>query len=128
MKKIDIGLITGVVIVLVLTYLFKFQLSVPVLVMLTTILPMLVFPVIGGRLVYTISSKFSLFNLTVASSTLTLIVFGYGLMFPWSKLINAAESNMQMASGASNLISTLITMFILTTLVFYVVKKKGDTK
>jgi len=126
MKKIDLVLIVYIVVSFALTFVFRYSISVPWLVMLTTLIPSIVLPVIGGHFVYKVSKAFSFFNILIASSFSALIILGYSLIFPWNELIKSNTSNViEVNMGISNILFTLITESVLTAFIFFMSKKIG---
>lgn len=125
MKKFDLVLVVIIVFELIGTYIMRNSLSVTLLALLTTLIPLFLMAVLGGHLIYGYNEKFSLFNTFVAASISTIIVLPYSLLFPWSELIEKSHSNINFTPSLNSVISTLITEFALTAITFFVVKQRG---
>jgi len=124
MKKTDYILIVILAIEMLVTWLFRNSLSVGAAGILTTLIPMIILPIIGGRYIARISDKFSFFNTLVVAAISTLIVLTYSMLFPWKTMLEGQSSNINFSPNMSSVISTLITEFGLTLLVYFVARKK----
>lgn len=124
MKKFDLALIVIIVLELVGTFIMRNSLSAALLVMLTTLVPLVLMSILGGRVVYGYSEKFSFFNTFAAAAISTIIVLPYSLLFPWEELIQKAHSNINFTPSLNSVVSTLITEFMLTAITFFVLKQR----
>ena len=80
MKKFDYFILTALTLEMIVTYVFRLSLSAGILVVLTTMLPLVVLALVGGRFIQSISNKFSVFNILASAIIATLIVLPYSLL------------------------------------------------
>ena len=122
MKKFDYFILTALALEMIVTYIFRLSLSAGILVILTTMLPLVVLALVEGRFIQSISNKFSVFNILASAIITTLIVLPYSLLFPWQEILKTDQSGIAFSPSVGSIVSTLITQIILTSLVFIIVK------
>lgn len=122
MKKVDYMLLIVLIVEMFVAFIFKTKVSIPLLVILTTVIPMLLLAVLFGRLIYHYHQKISFFYSIVASLVATLIIFFYGLLFPWQALLSGAGAQISYTPGIGNVISTFLTEMALISVVTLITK------
>lgn len=122
MKKFDSILLAILIVEMLVAFMMKTRMSIPLLVILTTVVPMLILAVLFGRLVYHYQRKVSFFYSFVTAIVATLVIFFYSFLFPWETLLSGGDAMVSYTPGIGNLLSTFLTEMVLISLVTLLTK------
>lgn len=128
MKKPDYILLILLILEMILTFIFRNSLNLAMLVLLTSLIPLLILPILGGRISFHFNRKYSLFDQILSGAIATIISLPYSLLFPWSKLIKEGSSSIHFSPNLSNIISTLIVEIALSSLCFIIIQHRTNRK